>query len=62
MEPAEGIALPPDGPGISGETVQPAEVRRHVEVGVLRPGDLERGGRQIDLRLRPLNREGKGAQ
>ncbi len=59
MEPTEGIALRAPGPGIGGEPVQATKVRPDVQVWVLRLGDQQRRSRQIDLRLRPLNRDGE---
>lgn len=59
---AERVLPRTSGPGGGGEAVQPAEVRPDVQVGVLRSGDEQRGGRQIDLGLRPLDRDGEVAE
>jgi len=59
---AERVLPRTSGPGGGGQTVQPTKVRRDVQVGVLRSGDEQRGGGQIDLGLRPLDREGEVAE
>jgi len=45
-----------------GQAVQPEEVRLDVQVGVLGFGDEQRGSRQIDVGLRPLDRDGELAE
>jgi hypothetical protein len=59
---AERVLARTSGPGGGSEAVQPTKVRRHVQVGVLPSGDEQRGGAQIDLGLRPLDREGELAE
>ena len=59
---AERVLPRTSGPGGGGEAVQPTKVRRDVQVRILRAGDEQRGGRQIDLGLRPLDRDGELAQ
>lgn len=62
MKAAERVLPRTSGPGGGGKAIQPAEVRPDVQVGVLRSGDEQRGGRQIDLGLRPLDRDGEVAE
>jgi hypothetical protein len=59
---AERVLPQASGPNGGGEAVQPEEVRLDVQIGILGSGDEQRGSRQIDLGLRPLDRDGELAQ
>ena len=59
---AERVLPRTSSPRGGSEAVQPTKVRLDVQVGVLRSGDEQRGGRQIDLGLRPLDRDGEVAE
>jgi hypothetical protein len=59
---AERVLPRTSSPGGGGQAVQPAKVSLDVQVRILRSGDEQRGRREIDVRLWPLDRDGELAE